>query len=278
MPAFLLCALLLGATTLAWAQTSVDERATTAPRSSPPVSLAAIEAIAQGEAKWRDLEVLARGAAQPDRVLAGPAALTASELAHTLDAFDIDAKEIPRASLRTLEAQWLEIATNSERWVDIRIYALDVASRLDKLLRLHGGLPQASLWTAFLEDADPQMRAAALVFVPDADELVQVAIEMLLEDTSEEVSLAAGQRLCGPLRIAPTGLPSIDAKAVHQLQVLASNNRLPVVSRAHLAPCLLADASLPSRRALGLLLQKSPPALRRHLNELTRVPIASGQP
>ncbi len=267
MPAFLLCLLLVGATTLAWAQEATTLPAPPTPEARPQLSRAALDALSQEAPHWENLAILATAAALPDRVLAAPAAQIGSELAHTIDSFDVEDKEIPRASLRALQLRWLQIADTKDRWVDIRVYALDVASRLHALQQPPERSAPETLWLVFL---DPQMRSAALTFVPETEALRQVATKMLISDASEEVSLAAGQRLCGPLRIGAADLPTLDDQALAKLQALASKQELPITARSHLAPCLVADGSMNSRRALGFLLQKSPPALRRHLIDLVR--------
>lgn len=272
-----LCVFLLGATTLASAQESPSE----APESEalrPTLTPEAVRALADAPPHYSNLEVLARATAAPDRQLAAPAALAASELAHAIDVFDVDQQEIPRSSLHALELEWLTLATQRERWVDLRIYALDVASRLHDLQRDHGAPTSDAVWRTFLEDDDPQMRAAALVLVPDAKNLQNAILPILTSDASEEVSLAAGQRLCGPLRLELANLPTLSDVALAKLGALARNRDLPIFDRVHLAPCLVANGSVESRRALGVLLQESPPASRRHLSTLLRVPKTEPSP
>ena len=222
------------------------------------------------EDNWSSLGHLANVAAAPDRSLAAPAALLASELAHNMDAFEIDEKEIPLGALKTFKTLWLDIAAENKRWVDIRVYALDVAVQLHRVITTQSGIQANTNWQPFLEDTDPQMRAAALTLLPVAPELDSIVLALLADARSEQVSLAAGQRLCGPLGSKPVKRPSIPPEVVPRLQRVATNRHLPITARVDLAPCLFAEGSVPSRRALGVLLQESPPALRRALRELTQ--------
>ncbi len=222
------------------------------------------------EHSWSSLGPLAKVAAAPDRSLAAPAALLASELAHSMDAFEIDEKEIPLGALKTFKTLWLDIATENKRWVDIRVYALDVAMQLHRVIGTQSGTQPNIHWRPFLEDTDPQMRAAALLLLPPAPELASIVLALLADARSEQVSLAAGQRLCGPLGSMFSKRPTVPPELIPRLQRVATNRHLPITARVDLAPCLFAENSLPSRRALGVLLQESPPALRRALRELTQ--------
>ncbi len=244
MPTFFLCLVLVCWSTLGWAQAPGDT--------------------------WPSLGSLAETAAHPDRSLAAPAVLLASELAHSIDAFDVDEKEIPPGALQIFQSLWLEIAAEDKRWVDIRIYALDVAMQLHRVLGTHSGTEPKENWLPFLEDADPQMRAAALTLLPPAPKLTPIVLALLADGRSEQVSLAAAQRLCGPLGSTSTRRLALPPEVVVRLQSLAGNRHLPITARVDLAPCLFAENSLPSRRALGVLLQESPPALRRALRDLTQ--------
>ncbi len=223
------------------------------------------------------MEVLALTAGGPDRNLAAAAAEHAAQIAHSVDPFDLDQQEIQRATVRGHRSAWLAIAANEDAWVDIRIYALDVAARLDALLRLFGEANSPSLWQSFLSASDPQMRSAASTLVPRSAQLDERLRALLVGDEPEEVAISAAKRLCGPLRVESTATPTLNPAELSRVQKLSRVKALPIVWRAQLAPCLVADGSLDSRRALGVLLQQSPPALRRHLSALTSAQSAAPQ-
>jgi len=273
MPTYFLCALVVCAAAVSWAQGEAPKPP--ASKAETPTRKQILSSLGQHTndvGKWTSLGRLADVATRPDRSLAAPAAELGSQIAHRIDAFDLDEREIPAAELRLVQQQWLEVADETERWVDIRVYALDVAAALETILHEHGDVGAQRPWLNFLKDPDPQMRAAAVLLVPQSPDLVAMALTLVADGRSEEVSLAAGQRLCGPLGSTPGHGATLSSDAMTRLQRLASNTALPSAARADLAPCLLAEGSLASRRALGLLLQKSPPALRQNLRNLIHAP------
>lgn len=270
MPAFLLCVSLVCASTLVWAQVEGGPPQKSASQTGQNISAAALRAVPADSAGWVAMDELAAAAASPDRSLASLAALRASQVAHAVDAFDLEEQEIARATLRSYRTTWLAIASHANRWIDIRVYALDVATRLQVLLATFGETAPAPLWTPFLDAADPEMRVAAITLVPESGELSKRLREILTGEQPDEVALSAAQRICGPLREDVSGTPTLEAPALERLQALARATSLPIIARTQLAPCLLVDGSVESRRTLAILLQKSPPALRRHLSNLIK--------
>tara|TARA_R110002096_G_scaffold299503_5_gene494109 strand:- start:18355 stop:19191 length:837 start_codon:yes stop_codon:yes gene_type:complete len=270
MPAFLLCVSLVCVTTLAWAQVDGQQTKESPPKTGQNISAAALRAVPPDSNGWVAMDALEAAAASPDRALAALAALRASQVVHAVDAFDLEEQEIARATLRSYRTAWLAIASNENRWVDIRVYALDVATRLQALLATFGETAPAPLWQPFLSSSDPEMRVAAITLVPESVDLSKALREFLIGEQPEEVALSAAQRLCGPLREELSDTPKLDAPALERLQALARATSLPIIARTQLAPCLLVDGSVQSRRTLAILLQKSPPALRRHLSNLIK--------
>lgn len=275
MPAFLLCVFLLSATTLALAHGSSNAPSVQASGEPALATPQAIEAVPRGASGWPAMAQLASTAGVADRALAAPAAKRALQIVHALDVFDLDEREIPRSRLRDHRSVWLTIASNEDTWGDIRVHAFEIATRLHTLLRSFGEEADPALWQPFLSSQDSEMRAAAITLVPDSPELRDQLEALVIGEDSEEVALSAAQRLCGPLRVDLIDVPTLDDGEVARVQALATRSALSIVARAQLAPCLIVDGSAASRRALAVLLQKSPPSLRRHLVELTKVPRVS---
>ena len=275
MPAFLLCLFLLCATTLAGAHGSSNAPSVQASDAGALATPRAIEAVPQGASGWPAMANLATTAGSADRALAAPATKRALQIAHALDVFDLDDREIPRSQLRDHRSTWLTIASNDDSWVDIRVHALEIATRFHTLLRSFGEEASPALWQPFLSSQDTEMRAAAITLVPDFPELRDQLKALVIGEDSEEVALSAAQRLCGPLRGDLIDVPPLSSEERARVQALATRSNMSIVARAQLAPCLIVDRSAESRRALAVLLQKSPPSLRRHLVELTRAPRVS---
>jgi hypothetical protein len=230
-------------------------------------TLAAIRAARGADDAWALLGLLAGRAGEPDRSVAMPAALVATEIAHDLNHYLIELEEIPTTDLLYLYGLWLKVAQEPRRWGDIRIYALETAETLRQTI------PRSKRptmpWPEFFTDRDAEIRSAALGLAPREKELEAEALS-LLKDESRSVALSAAQWLCTPL--GSLGYEPIDLQAelVKRLQEIAADKSLAVNARADLANCLIAEGSVESRRAIALLLQQSTPALRPALVALTK--------
>jgi hypothetical protein len=234
-----------------------------------PKVLAALRAAPGAADSWALLGALAHIAEEPDRSLALEAALVATELSHGLDEFMIEEQEIPRHDLLLWHQAWVRVATTENRWIDIRIYALEVAGVLHALLQ--APVRPEFAWKSFFEDADDEMRAAAIQLAPRSQALLVEAARLVKDDKIDRVALSAAQRLCGPIgSVDIAASKSLDESTMNRLRKLATNNALAFSSRVDLANCLVADASDKSRRALAALVQASPPPLRRALVALTQ--------
>jgi hypothetical protein len=227
-------------------------------------TLAALRASEGAADSWALLDDLAMTAAGADRSLAIEAAQVAAEVSHHLDAITIEEQEIPSEDLLQWRGAWLKVAGSEQRWVDIRVYALEVAAVLHELLEV-SRRPELP-WKKFIEDSDEEMRAAAIQLAPRTASLLEAATKLVADDKFDLVALSAAQRLCAPL--GSVGIPVSDmssAAIMKRLQELASSNALAFSSRVDLANCLARDSSEESRAALRGLVQESPPALRKAL-------------
>lgn len=233
-----------------------------------PRVIAAIRASLGAEDAWALLAPLARAAAHPDRSIATLAAETGATIAQRVDQITLEHQEVSARSLVSLEAQWLEVAGHRLRWVDIRVYALEAAAHLHRLVPPGKRAPLD--WAPYLSDPDPEMRAAAFALAPEDLDLWSRSLAALRDDQSAVVALSAGQALCGPLGAMPRALPKLESEILQRLQDLAVDKRFAVALRADLAPCLVDAGDVRSRRALARLLQQSPPMLRRSLLALIR--------
>lgn len=126
---------------------SVVEQALTSPRRS--TRLAAIAAAPLTEDRAELLPALADVAAGPDRRTAIPAARAARTIARELASHDLPDDLAPE-DLAAWRARFETIADNRDRFIEVRLLALDTADAL-------GGFDPAPL----LSDPDPLIRAAA---------------------------------------------------------------------------------------------------------------------
>lgn len=233
--------------------------------------LAALIAARGADDSWALLGVLAQSATHPDRPIAILAAQLGAELSHEIDLQMISEQEIPSEYLRQWQGAWLEVATQPSRWIDIRIYALEVASTLTRLISDPARQPLD--WEQFFSDPDQEMRAAALELAPQSQDLVTRAADFLKTEEHPRVALSAGLRLCGPIGShRSSSLPTIDDTTQARLQALATNKSLAIEARIDLAPCLVANPSTASRDALSALQRQSTPYLRKLLLAVGKTP------
>lgn len=234
-----------------------------------PERLAALRALRGARDSWALLGLLASTAADPDRSIAVIAAQVAAEEAHQLDAFTIENEEVLTSDLLHWQQAWLELATQDNRWVDIRIYSLEVGVTLGH--RIAKARRQPIPWELLFGDSDPEMRAAAIALAPQGTATTKQAHSFVKSDTQEVVALAAAQRMCGPLGSATTpDPPTVDDITLRRLRALSLNQSLAIQARVDLANCLARDPSSESRRSMSALVQQSPPALRKALLRLTQ--------
>jgi hypothetical protein len=165
--------------------------------------LAAIAAAPLVEDRAELLGALARVAGGPDRRTAIPAALAARTIARELVSRD-PPDDIAMDDISTWRRVWADVALRSDRWIELRMRALETAAALDA-----GGigvdLPAA------LRDPDPAFRrtAVSLVPLPAPAALRAPLADALVHDVDAAVALDAAQTLC--MSLGPDPRPILDA-------------------------------------------------------------------
>ena len=166
-----------------------------------PAQLAGIAAAPQVEDRAELLGPLAKLAGGPDRRTAIPAARAALQIARKL-ALPID--DVATEDLAAQHDAWLALATRPERWIELRVIALQVAAAL-------GDVPLAS-------DPDPAIRLAAVELQPTpAPASLRPALAALVAtDVDDRVAVAAAQVLC-----LDHAFDALDPPGVQRLATLA---------------------------------------------------------
>ena len=180
---------------------AVVERALADPRR--PTRLAAIAAAPLVEDRAELLDALARAAGGPDRRTAIPAAAAARAIARELARHDRP-DDLAGDDLATWRGAWAGLAMRGDRWIELRLLALDTAAALDPAgLGVELG--------AALRDPDPAFRRAAATIVPvpaPPASYAQLA-GAVVGDTDPEVALGAAQSLCLAPSASSTGRPTL---------------------------------------------------------------------
>ena len=174
--------------------------------------LAAIAAAPDVTGRAELLDALAVAAAGPDRRTAIPAARAARTIA-----LELAKRELPDhiASEDAYEWRdaWAELAMRSDRWIELRVLALDTAAALDRAGTAMGATPGTGVPLATaLADRDPAFRRAAVHTIPSpvpADLRAPLATA-IASDTDDKVALAAAAVLCFDL-VADKPAPIVDA-------------------------------------------------------------------
>ncbi len=225
------------------------------------IAMAAIAASGGAEEYWTLLPALANAASHPDHSLAIAAAYQGRVLSSDLDSTLVEEREIPNFDLGVWQTQWLQVASDPHRWLDIRIASLETATALASL----PGQPAVS-WKPFLQDPVPTMRAAALQLLPHAPAFSDLVKHQLQAETSSEVSLHAGIWLCGPVHSQRSD-PPLGDDAISTLLALVADSSLPATDRAQLLPCLLQSPSAANQTAISALMRDASPQLRQRLRQ-----------
>ena len=176
---------------------AVVERALAAP--DRPARLAAIAAAPSVEGREDLLDALAVAAAGPDRRIAIPAARAARTIALELADHELP-DDIAPDDARAWRDEWSQLAQRADRWIDLRVLALDTAAALERAATPYGAAPLSigmPLETA-LADRDPAFRRAAIHAVPSPvpAPLRAPLAAALSKDTDPDVALAAASVLC----------------------------------------------------------------------------------
>lgn len=235
---------------------AVIERALAAPdRAARLAAIAAAPTATDLVAGRADLlGPLAVAAAQPDRRTAIPAARAARTIARSLygHARPLGAAaplpdDLAPADVAAWRLAWAELAASRDRWIELRVLALDTAAALDP-----DGIGVAL--GAALADADPAYRRAALALVPMP---VPAAMRSALagavaKDTDPDVALDAAATLCTDLAADPPRpiLESLGASGLERIRSLVGSRGVAAVAVRNAARCLAADRSPESAAAL----------------------------
>jgi hypothetical protein len=216
--------------------------------------LAGIAAAAIVADRAELLPALAAVAARGDRRVAIPASRAARSIARALADQPLP-DDLAIADLDDWRSGWLALANDSDRFVEVRIAALDVAAAL---ARGELGFDLA----AVLGDGDPDVRLAAVELVPDP---VPAAARMALAaavaaDHDDRVALAAGQASCAELASpdAPSApaLAAIGAAGLARLRALATAPTAPLAAARDVARCLAADTAPESAAAVTAIARR----------------------
>jgi hypothetical protein len=228
------------------------------------------------------LPALAALSGTADRRTAIPAARAASRIAGKLARTDRD-DDLAAGELATWHDEFLALALRGDRWIELRIAALDTAvqlahARLDDA----GATADADAAIGFplvpvLADPDPAFRGAALVRMPQPlPAASRTALAgALANDPDPAVALAAAQAVCADLATddPQPALAALAGAPLARLQALLAAPHLPALAvddgtLRDAARCLAADASVASTSALATLTAHASPALRRALANL----------
>lgn len=176
---------------------AVVERALAAP--DRPARLAAIVAAPSVEGRAELLDALATVAGGPDRRVAIPAARAARTIALELAERELP-DDIAPDDARAWRDAWAQLALRRDRWIELRVLALDTSAALERAATAPGAAP-ASIGIALdgaLGDRDPAFRFAAVHAVPaPVPNAMRASLAKSIEtDTDEDVALAAAEVLC----------------------------------------------------------------------------------
>jgi hypothetical protein len=170
-----------------------------------PARLAGIAAAPTATDREELLVPLAKLAAKPDRRTAIPAAIAARQIARELARRTDPPDDIAVEDVASWRDRWAELARSTDRWIELRVIALDTAAALDRT-----GIG-VDLATA-LADPDPAFRRAAIAVVPmPVPQAMRAPLaQTVVKDTDAGVALAAAATLCADLASDPRP-PILDA-------------------------------------------------------------------
>lgn len=230
---------------------AVVEAALAAPDRS--AQLAAIAAVPSTAGRIDLLEPLARAAGGPDRRIAIPAAHAARTIARELATITYDnggelPDELAPDDLVAARASWAVLAARTDRWIQLRILALDTAAALDPG---GAGIDLA----AALGDRDPDFRRAAIGVVPSPvpQTMRGVLANAVSTDTDGGAALLAAQALCADLAGDPAApvLKVLGPAGLQRIRTLVGTSDPREASAVRdAARCLAADRSPASAAAL----------------------------
>jgi hypothetical protein len=219
---------------------------------------------------WTLLEPLAALAGDWDRAAAGPAARAAARIARALDGDAAILDDVADERLIVIGAAWQALAERGDRWSDVRVHALEVATRVNRAraATAEDDVDATAPLVAAMADADPQVRRAALELVPvPAPATLRVAlVTRISADADPGVKLAAAQALCAAVpddaaavlaALGDAGLVALRAAVTTPPEGADAGAALLDAAR-----CLAADRDPRSLRALVVLRQVAPRPVR----------------
>jgi hypothetical protein len=187
--------------------------------------LAAIAAAPDAAGRPELLDALAVAAGGADRRTAIPAARAARTIARELANRELPDDIASDDALAWRDA-WAALAARTDRWIELRVLALDTAAALDRAAAAPG-TPPAGVGLALevaLADRDPALRRAAIANVPaPVPPAMRAALgSVLAKDIDGDVALAAAHALCFDLVADAPGpiLEVIDAAGMQRLKTL----------------------------------------------------------
>jgi hypothetical protein len=216
--------------------------------------LAAIAAAPIVEDRAELLDALARAAAGPDRRTAIPAASAARTIARELSK-DLARRgrpdDLADDDLAGWRATWSQLAMRGDRWIELRLVALDTAAALDPA-------GTGVELTAALRDPDPGFRLAAATIgpLPAAPASYAALAGAVIHDADPAVALGAAQSLCAalaPPRTRPVLAALGDAGLARIRAILATDpradRRIDPIAARDAGRCLAAGGSPASAAA-----------------------------
>jgi len=214
--------------------------------------LAAIAAAPIVEDRAELLGPLARVAGGADRRTAQAAAAAARAIAGEL-ARSGRPDDLAPGDLAAWQAAWAELALRGDRWIEVRVAALDAAAALDP------GGTGVELGAA-LRDPDPAFRRAAVTAVrlPVPPAAIPALAGAIAHDADAVTALDAAQSLCLSLQASASPRPILDAlgaAGLARLRALVTGPPADATAAAlrDAARCLAADRSPESAAALRAL-------------------------
>lgn len=240
---------------------AVVERALASPDRA--TRLAAIAAAPIVEDRAELLAALARVAAGPDRRTAIPAADAARTIARELGSRDRP-DDLAPADLAAWQAAWADLALRGDRWIELRLAALDTAASLDPA-GIGVDLPAA------LRDPDPAFRraVATAVRLPVPAAAHAALAGAVVHDVDPLTALGAAQSLCLSTEVAGAAavLDALGPEGLARIRALVTGPPASADAAAvrDAARCLAADRSAASAAALRALRLPgtAPPGRRR---------------
>lgn len=194
--------------------------------------LAAIVAAPAVEGRAELLPALARASSAGDRRTAIPAAAAARRIARDLALHELP-DDLDTDDVATWRALFEQIASRPQRFIEVRVLALDTVTSLSRVLDPNAlGFDLART----LADPDPAFRLIAIANVPRPTPPAALAplAQTVKNDADAKVALAAASVLCGDGK--EPALPLLAAQGLDRIKALVAGKPARTVRDA--ARCL----------------------------------------